>query len=333
MFHVKHSSNLELCFFVSRETYMCYNIEKMRIGVIIMRKIAIIVNPVAGNGKTINTLPIIKDFFNNHTDTIELKIVLSKNKNHITALAKTLSDEGIYEFIAVGGDGTLSELINGLNYMNNIQYKVGIIPWGTGNDFIKSINNENNIVKILKNVVEDRVKLIDLGRVNEYYFINVCSFGIDGSIITDTEKLKKVFPGHPAYLISTLKAGLLFKAQHTKIVVDRERCYEGNMILIAIGNGKYIGGGMNVCPEAKIDDGLFEICLVNNVSKLKFMKEIGKVYKGRLGEVDEVIYDRGKEISIEVEGEQYQINVDGNLIGTTPSNIRFSKHKIQIFSS
>ncbi len=330
MFHVKHSSDFELCFFVSRETYMCYNIEKMRIGAIKMRKIAIIVNPVAGNGKTIDTLPIIKDVFNKYKDTIELKIVLSKNKGDVTALANTISKEGINEFIAVGGDGTLSELINGLDYSINIIYKVGIIPWGTGNDFIKSLNNEKNIVKILKNVIENRVRIVDLGKVNEHYFINVCSFGIDGPIIRDTEKLKKVFPGHPAYLISTLKSGLVFKAQQTKVTVD-DREYKGNMILIAVGNGKYIGGGMNVCPDAKIDDGLFEVCLVNNVSKLKFMKEIGKVYKGRLGEVEEVIYDRGKEISIEVEGAQYQINVDGNLIGTTPSKIRFSKHKMYVF--
>lgn len=331
MFHVKHSSDFELCFFVSRETYMCYNIEKMRIGAINMRKIAIIVNPVAGNGKTIDTLPIIKDVFNKYKDTIELKIMLSKNKGDVTALANTISKEGINEFIAVGGDGTLSELINGLDYTLNTIYKVGIIPWGTGNDFIKSLNNEKNIVKILNNVVENRLRIIDLGKVNEHYFINVCSFGIDGPIIRDTEKLKKVFPGHPAYLISTLKSGLIFKAQQTKVTVD-DREYKGNMILIAVGNGKYIGGGMNVCPDAKIDDGLFEVCLVNNVSKLTFMKEIGKVYKGRLGEVEEVIYDRGKEISIQVEGIQYQINVDGNLIGTTPSKIRFSKHKIYVYA-
>ncbi|MBE0451154.1 MAG: diacylglycerol kinase family lipid kinase [Clostridia bacterium] len=296
-----------------------------------MRKIAIIVNPVAGNGKTIDTLPIIKDVFNKYKDTIELKIMLSKNKGDVTALANTISKEGINEFIAVGGDGTLSELINGLDYTLNTIYKVGIIPWGTGNDFIKSLNNEKNIVKILNNVVENRLRIIDLGKVNEHYFINVCSFGIDGPIIRDTEKLKKVFPGHPAYLISTLKSGLIFKAQQTKVTVD-DREYKGNMILIAVGNGKYIGGGMNVCPDAKIDDGLFEVCLVNNVSKLTFMKEIGKVYKGRLGEVEEVIYDRGKEISIQVEGIQYQINVDGNLIGTTPSKIRFSKHKIYVYA-
>lgn len=331
MFHVKHSSDFELCFFVSRETYMCYNIEKNRIGAINMRKIAIIVNPVAGNGKTIDTLPIIKDVFNKHKDKIELKIVLSKNKGDVTLLANTISKEGINEFIAVGGDGTLSELINGLDYSVNTIYKVGIIPWGTGNDFIKSLNNEKSIVKILNNVIEDRVRVVDLGKVNEHYFINVCSFGIDGPIIKDTEKLKKFFPGHPAYLISTLKSGLVFKSQQTKVTVD-DREYKGKMILIAVGNGKYIGGGMNICPEAKIDDGLFEVCLVSNVSKLKFMKEIGKVYKGRLGEVEEVIYDRGKEISIKVEGEQYQINVDGNLIGTTPSMIRFSKHQMHIFS-
>jgi diacylglycerol kinase family enzyme len=111
---------------------------------------------------------------------------------------------------------------------------------------------------------------------------------------------------------------------------DKE--YDGHMIFIAIGNGKYFGGGMNICPDAKLDDGLFEVCLVSDVSKLKFIREISKVYSGRLGELKEVIYLKAKTIKIEVQGTPYFINADGNLMGITPANISIIEKSVFIYT-
>ena len=88
---------------------------------------------------------------------------------------------------------------------------------------------------------------------------------------------------------------------------------------------------MNICPEAVMDDGLFEVCMVTDVSTVKFMKEISKVYSGRLGEIDEVQYRKGKEITIEVLDGRYLINIDGNLVGSTPVKIELVKNAIQVF--
>lgn len=295
------------------------------------RRILFVINPVAGKGKTIEILPIINKKLKPYEDTIAYDIQVSKNKGDISRLATKYYLEGYTEFVAVGGDGSLSELINGFEFPLVNKPSIGIIPLGTGNDFVKSLKEKNDIDEIFNAIINNHIMPIDIGRVNAFNFINVCSFGIDGPIIRDTDRLKKYLPGKSSYLISTLKAGVLFKPNFVKITADG-KTYDGNMILIAIGNGKYIGGGMNICPEAKLADGYFELCMVRNVSKIKFMKEISKVYSGRLSEVKEVTYIKAKHIKIEVDGKPYVINVDGNLLGCTPAEIKIIERAVNIYS-
>lgn len=294
------------------------------------REIIVIINPVAGKGRTVEIIPKIKEKLDCYKEKINYKIVLSNFAGEITSIAQTYYSLGFREFIAVGGDGTLSELINGFDLPIDPDIKIGIIPLGTGNDFIKNIYLEPDVNDIIETIIEGKTKRIDLGIVNNHKFINVCSFGIDGPIIKDTENFKKLLPGKLAYLFSTLKAGLSFRAKKVQVKIDGVS-YTGNMILIAIANGKYFGGGMNICPEAVMDDGLFEVCMVTDVSTVKFMKEISKVYSGRLGEIDEVQYRKGKEITIEVLDGRYLINIDGNLVGSTPVKIEIVKNAIQVF--
>lgn len=296
-----------------------------------IRKILVIINPVAGKGKTVEIIPKIKEKFDCIRDIIEYKIVLSNFAGEITSIARMHYDMGYKEFIAVGGDGTLSELINGFDLPIDPDIKIGIIPLGTGNDFVKNIFTDPKIDEIIDAIIQDKTMLVDLGIVNKYKFINVCSFGIDGPIIKDTDKFKKILPGKLAYLFSTLKAGLSFKPKEVHVQIDGE-AYTGNMILIAIANGKYFGGGMNICPNASLDDGMFDICMVKDVSTAKFMREISKVYSGRLSEVEEVKYYKGREINIEVSGGSYLINIDGNLVGSTPVKIELVSKAMKVFS-
>lgn len=284
------------------------------------RRILFIINPVAGNGKTIEILPQIKTKFQGCTNEVEYKVVISKCEGDITLLAKKYYEEGYREFIAVGGDGTLSELINGFSFPLLDIPAIGIIPMGTGNDFVKNTVNLKNIENIIDSIINNKKKLIDVGRVNDINFINICSFGIDGPIIEDTDKLKRILPGQAAYLASTLKAGLGFKASNVEVITE-DQSYTGKMMLIAVGNGKYFGGGMKVCPDAELDDGFLELCMVTNVSKIKFIKEISKIYSGRLNELKEVIYIKTKKVEINTLEKQYWINADGNLVGKTPAKL------------
>ncbi len=293
------------------------------------RKIIFIINPVAGRGNTIKLLPIIKEKLD-EIKNIEYTIQVSRYKGNITEIVKEYFDNGYEEFVGVGGDGTLSEIINGLNYNCGKKIRVGIIPSGTGNDFVRCFDRPMDLDSILLRIKNEETALIDIGKVNHFYFINVCSFGIDGPIIKDTEKLKKFIKGPAAYLLSTLKSGLFFKANTVFIKVDDQEVKKP-FLLVAVGNGKYIGGGMNVCPDASPQDGQFDICMVNAVSKIIFIKELSKIYKGKLSEVNEVNYLRGKLIDIYDDKKQYYINADGNLVGKTPAKISMIKNALEFF--
>ncbi|GAU75780.1 diacylglycerol kinase family protein [Fusibacter sp. 3D3] len=293
------------------------------------RKIVFIINPVAGRGNTIKLLPTIKAKLDKMIN-IKYSIQVSRYKGNITEIVKSYYADGYEEFIGVGGDGTLSEIINGLEYESENKIKVGIIPCGTGNDFVRCFDRPADIDSILSRIENEESLLIDVGKVNQFYFINVCSFGIDGPIIKDTDKLKKIIPGSTAYFLSTLKSGLFFKANRVLLNIDQQKI-DKPLILIAVGNGKYIGGGMNVCPDASPQDGVFDICMVNAVSKILFAKELSKIYSGKLDQVNEVSYLKGKDIEIHDDKGQYYINADGNLVGKTPAKISMLENALKFY--
>ncbi len=296
------------------------------------RKLLFIINPIAGNGKTIELLPMIKDKMKEVEDQIEYQVHVSNNIGDITATVQKYFANGFEEFVGIGGDGSLSEIINGFKFPCDRIPSIGMLPMGTGNDFVKNMRDKKDFDQIFNAIIGNHKILIDVGIVNKFNFINVCSFGIDGPIIKDMEKYKKILPGQASYLFSTLKAGISFKANTVKVIADNQ-VFDGKMLLIAVGNGKYFGGGMNICPDADLSDGLLEVCLVRNVSKLKFIKEISKIYSGRLNELKEVIYLKAQNISIHVESTDYLINADGNLMGNTPAALSLCPKGVYYFTN
>lgn len=297
------------------------------------RKIAVLINPVAGKGKAIETLPVIYEFFEPYKNEIELIVKVSKYKFDITRLTEDCIKKEIFDFIALGGDGTLFELVNGIPNDEDIISKVGValLPLGSGNDFVKSFDKNSDIMEILKNVRDKKSTKVDCGIVNDHRFINSCTFGIDGPIIQKTDKLKNKMSGPMAYMIATLSTALHYKAPMMRIKID-DKIIEKETLLLAVGNGQYIGGGMKIFPESKFDDGLLDVCLVENVSKVKFMKEFKKIYEGRLNEIDEVHYFKAKSISIETLSNFALINADGNLIGTDPATIKLYNNKLNFYN-
>ncbi len=286
-----------------------------------MKKVAVVINPVAGKGKTIKLLPQIKEEFKKYQHLIEVSYYVSKNQGDISTITRECVKKNITNFVSIGGDGTLSEIVNGLTFDEKAAYTLTIVPAGTGNDFVKSAGITHKSMKeIIKNLVDDNKRVIDIGCVNGFYFINTCTFGIDGPIVVDTEKFKKILPGQMAYLFSTIKRGITFKPQSINLVVDEKRM-SCDALLISIGNGKYAGGGMKLCPEAEIDDGILDLSIVTKVSILKFMKELRKVYDGTFVDLEEVKTYKGKEMLLEVFPVPYFINADGNIIGHTPARV------------
>lgn len=293
-----------------------------------MRKLIFIINPAAGKGSAKSLLePIHKRLENTE---IEYKMTISPSKGQIEVLTKQAIADGYNEIIAVGGDGTLTEMVQGICQTGSKNIKAGILPCGTGNDFSKVLYESQDPIIILESIIAGKTKDSDLLDCNGFKCINVCAMGIDGQIVKDTEKIKNLFPGPVAYLLSTLKSLLIYKARRVEIQLDRTRI-QRNTLIVAIGNGKYFGGGMKITPGAEIDDGLMDVCIVNHVPKLRLMAMFPSIFKGEHLKIKEVEYYKCSEVTVESRENELLLNIDGNIVGTTPAHITFANEKLTLF--
>ena len=285
-----------------------------------MQKILFIINPVAGKGRGHEVIPKIA----NHFHKSKYDIVISPKKGAIKNIViEKVKNRCYSSVIAVGGDGTLMETLNGLkNYKGN----VGIIPIGSGNDFAKTLGIAESIDGALEIIDEGFTKKIYSAWINGQRFLNVIGIGIDAMIIDYKEK-SKVVKGKMNYLLATIRGILNYKAAPLKITIDGKE-YNFNPLFIAIGNGKYIGNGMKITPHADLTSDRFGICIIGNLKKRILLKSITKLYQGLHGTVEGVEFFKGKTISIEF-NEVRPVDVDGNLINCKSVNIKKSDSKIK----
>jgi len=285
-----------------------------------MNKILFIINPVAGKGKGHEVIPKISEFFSR----ANYEIVVSPTKGGIEALVKEkINHTNFASVIAVGGDGTLMETINGLiDYNGN----VGIIPIGSGNDFAKTLGITEDIEAALKIIEAGHTKEIYSAWVNDQRFLNVVGIGIDALIIDYKDK-SKILKGKLNYLAATIKG--IFRYKGTELVINIDGIeYKRIPLFIAIGNGKYIGNGMKITPTADLTSELFEVCMIKNLKKRTLLRNITNLYKGLHGKVNGVDFVKGRKISIEF-NEVRPVDVDGNLITCKSVDIRKSDKKIK----
>lgn len=294
-----------------------------------MRKILFIINPVAGNGQGKVLIRNINTYMDN--ENLQYLIKISNKLGNITELAKWGSRENYTDIVVVGGDGSLVEAMNGIDLEKEI--RLGVIPAGTGNDFARMLNVDKDYIEALKIIIRGETKSVDIGIANSTKFINVCCCGIDGEIIMDTDRIKNKITGSTAYLLSTIKNLATYRAKKVIVNIDG-MVLTREVILIAIGNGQYVGGGMKVTPGAVIDDGQFEICIINKLNKIKLLALFPSIFKGTHVEIKPVVeIYKGKKIEIQTIEDRLMVNADGNIIGTTPLKISLIKQKIQFIGN
>lgn len=288
-----------------------------------MKKYLFIVNPIAGKGKALELVPKIRESFDK--EKVEYRIKVTKEKGEGEKLAKEGIKEGFNHIIAVGGDGTAYEVVNGIREEDVV---LGILPSGTGNDFARMLMLPKEYNEILEIIKASRKRKIDIGLINNRYFLNCSSVGIDAEIVKETEYIKKYISGTLAYIVGVLKTLIKYKYKNIRIEIDG-RLMHREIELVAVGNGKYYGGGMKINPMADLDDGLLDVCIVNKISKIKFAALFLTVFKGKHLGIKEVEILRGKEIKIL--GDDYlMLNADGDIIGTTPAEIKIGKRAIEV---
>ena len=248
---------------------------KKRWEVMVMKHIFIL-NPAAGQAdSTQATAEKIRAVFGAQAH-IHYTTGVGDATSFVKQYASEHSDESL-RFYACGGDGTLCEVVNGAYGFENVA--VGLIPVGTGNDFVRNFEHTEQFHSI-EAQKEGREVTIDLLRCNDRYCVNMINTGFDCEVVGSMVKIKRHVPAGMAYVLGVVIQLLKMPGATMDVTVDGEPVECGEKLLCAIANGGYYGGGFHPLPQASTNDGYLDMCLVNRVSRARFLSLIGSYKKG-----------------------------------------------------
>ena len=273
----------------------------------------VVVNPKAGMGAAASLATQVVGFLQSRD--ISYRMISPNSAAETKSLvAESLRNGDTTRLLSVGGDGLFHLL---LQFAIEFRVPLAIVPGGTGNDFYRTLGwFDHDLNEYLEHLISVEPSLVDVGVVDGEYFGAVLSSGFDSVVNERANRMK--WPKGPAKYNAAIALELpKFEPIEFKIFAD-EKVLEVAAMLIAIGNGRSYGGGMQVCPDADLHDGLFDIMILHPVSKLEFIKVFPTVYKGTHVEHPQVEVIRAKAIRIESSAVAY---ADGERIGQLPVQV------------
>ncbi len=291
----------------------------------------VIVNPKASIGKCGKDWPEIKQLLTD--EGVPFDAVLTEYPRHAIELARDgITEKGYRKLIAVGGDGTNNEVINGIFSQQRFpttDLRMGVIPVGTGNDWRRTFGFPEGYRQLVQVIKNEQLFPHDVGKVVYYndgdtqvrFFLNAAGTGLNEMVCNRTNKLKSQGKGGSVrYMLSTASCLFSFKCVHIKLEIDDQEVLEDEILSISVGNGKYNGGGMMMMPKAIPNDGLFDITVVKKVSMMKFAANIGNIYDGTfVDKLKEVFLFRGRKIRIiSIPAHQLLLETEGETLTNSP---------------
>ncbi len=284
----------------------------------------LIVNPVAGAGKTARKWPHIMARLQSFD--LRFDYDLTEAPGHARELAKTAVAKGYELVVSVGGDGTINEVVNGLYDTGSIADVVcGIIGTGTGGDYIRTIGISRSYLEACQCLRNPQTMTVDVGVV-EYLsggetirrlFINFAGMGFDAEIVKTTTLKYKALNATASYLAGLLSTLISYKNKGVTIHVDGETV-ERKVCTVLMSNGKYGGGGMFAAPEADISDGLLDVLIIGDLSKPDLLWSLPRVYRGTHLTHPKVTLTKAREIEIRSDDPVF-LQADGELLGELPA--------------
>ena len=252
----------------------------------------------------------------------------TRQTRNATKTVKGLLDASFTDLIIIGGDGTINEAINGLQY----DIPVGIIPAGTGDDFVKMVDLGKTLDLQIHHALHGPVRKIDLGVCNERKFINGIGIGFDGQIVEDMiAKRVPLLKGHTAYYYHVLRILGGYREKSFAYQLDDE-AHAKELILLTIGNGSTFGGGFKLMPNAKIDDGLLEVCEIGKLSGVRRFLNIHKLSNGSHDSLSMVTLSQARRVQV-AENPLLFGHIDGERLGNPPFDIRVLPQALQLRTS
>jgi YegS/Rv2252/BmrU family lipid kinase len=289
-------------------------------------KIKFLLNSAAGKCKGEKLWLKAKEFFDKRKIAYDLEKTIAPNQ--ATELAKRAVESGFDTIVSIGGDGFANEVANG---MIGSEATLGLLPCGKANDFSKMLDvPANNIEEACRTIISGFSKKIDVGMINGRYFLNVVGIGIDGEITEAKTNVKKYLPAFLGYFLQSLSALLTYKPKKVNIR------FNGNALdIIAlslnIGNGKCTGGGFLFVPEARIDDGILNICLIRFTSRLRAIWDFPKLPKAKHVRLPYVSMHKAKEITV-ASDELLTCHIDGEVAKARRFEIKILPQTLKVLT-
>jgi YegS/Rv2252/BmrU family lipid kinase len=297
------------------------------------QKPVFLVNPASANGQTGKRWPEIA----HRASELGLSgdALLSEEPGQLGSLARQAVARGADQLVVVGGDGSVNEVVNGMAGLGGVEFSV--ISQGTGWDFIRTYDIPRNIEDAVRIALDGDVREIDLGLVTyrtwagsdgRAYFANIASAGISGAIAQRANSTTKALGGKASYYLATMSVFARWKTGEMRVSVDDE-IRGGRIIDVVVANGRYLGGGMMMCPEAEPDDGLFDVLVIGDVTKRDLLLTLPKSYKGRHLPHPRLEPMRGRVVTIDAPS-ALPVELDGEQPGTTPARFEIVPRAVRL---
>lgn len=292
------------------------------------RRILFVINPAAGSGKAARYRRKIEESLAGLG--VDYKIIQTKQKTEGTQVARAAAESGYDTVVAVGGDGTAREIAKGLY---GTQVLLGLLTAGTGNDLARSLGYPKDYEQQLDMILQGNRREIDVGMaMEEELFLNVCSMGLDAYVVEVANRIKRFAPRFLAYWIGVLSA--IFRYEQKRVRVEGEGfLYDGKVILVAVGNGSYYGGGFQILPDADMGDGLLDTIVGEHNSRIRLLGLLLDLLKGEHIRGENRVWRRRTQCTqIGFDGFQ-SLNVDGEVLSVQePVIIRILEEKLGVIA-
>lgn len=290
-----------------------------------------VVNPQASVGKSGKDWPVIKQLLID--EGIDFDDVMTEYPRHaIEIVRNAIVEKGYRKFIAVGGDGTNNEVINGIFSQDAVPTTdiiMAALPIGTGNDWRRTFDIPLEYEEVVKIIKAGHTFAHDIGKLTYYndgdpkvrYFLNAAGTGLDEMVCNTTNLMKQQGKGGTIrYLISVVKCLMKYKITHVQVTVDDETVFNDYILSLSVGNCRFNGGGMMMMPNAIPDDGLLDITVIRKVSIFKFAANVKNIYDGSfVHKLKEVQTFCGKKIRIvSIPPHRLMVETEGENLNNSP---------------
>ena len=309
-------------------------------------KIGVVRNPAAGGGRLDMHWSEVAQALVKRFGDVEFRD--TEEPGDGTVLARDLVALGCEMVVAAGGDGTVSEVADGLLQMQaetGRRAVLGVLPCGTGLDFARGMGIPAGVMAAVARITDGKDRLIDAGRISfvedhgrlaSRHFVNIASLGMSGATVraVNGDKRKGRMSAKALFFWRTVREFLRYRFQDVRITIDDGEPIEARVALVAVANEKFFGGGMMIAPDAVPDDGLFDVVILRAASKLRLIFDLRLLYGGRHRNHPAITIRRGRKVVVEPLGDPLAnaalVDIDGELPGHIPATYEMLPRALKV---